>query len=71
MKISRLQIAGIAVVVTVALAIIVLQLTGHGMMNMIDHPPTPPDLAARGIKLDHRLTVMVALASLPRKLENG
>lgn len=48
---------GIALVVGTALAMIALQLSGHGMMGMIDHPPTPPDLAARGVILDHRLTV--------------
>jgi len=55
MKISKFQIAGIVLVITAALAIITLQLSGHGMMSVIDHPPTPPDLAARGVTLVQRV----------------
>jgi hypothetical protein len=56
MKISRLQIAGILLVVGAALAIIALQISGHGMMSVIEHPPITPDRAARGLILETRIT---------------
>ena len=56
MKISMFQITGIALVVAAALAIIALQTSGHGMMSVIDHPPTPPDVAAHGGTLVQRVT---------------
>jgi len=55
-SISMFQITGIALVVAAALAIIVLQTSGHGMMSVIDHPPTPPDVAAQGATLVQRVT---------------
>ena len=57
MKISIFQITGIALVVASALAIIALQTSGHGMMSVIDHPPTPPDVAAHGARLIQRVTI--------------
>jgi len=57
MKLSKLQLAGIALVIVTAMAVVALQLSGHGIISTIDHPPTPPGLVARGITLDHRTTV--------------
>jgi hypothetical protein len=62
MKISVYQITGIALVVAAALAIIALQTSGHGMMSVIDHPPTPPDVAAHGGTLINRVTTTMPLS---------
>ena len=51
MKISIFQITGIALVVAAALAIIVLQTSGHGMITQIDDPPTPTEISTHGDNL--------------------
>ncbi len=61
MKISRLQLAGMALVVAAALAIIFLQTSGHGMIRTVSDP-TPGQIAVYGDKLTKVVRVDIPLS---------
>ena len=67
MKISKLQVAGIVLVVATALAIIALQTSGHGMITTIDNPPTAAEMATHGSHLVSVMTVCTPLSFLVLK----